>query len=87
LLRDFYFRQCGELKPLYTAHLRWDFPGGSVVNNPPAKAGDAEDMDMIPSLGRSPGVGVGNPFHYSCLENSTNREVWWAIGLQRVGHD
>ena len=26
------------------------FPGGSVVNNPPA---NAEDMDLIPGLGRS----------------------------------
>ena len=62
-------------------------PGGSVVNNLPANAGDAGDMDMIPGLGRSPGVGIGNPFHYSCLENSTNREVRWAVRLQRVGHD
>ena len=61
-----------ELKPLYTARLGWDFPGGSVVNNPPASAGDAGDMGMIPGLGRSPRVGNGNPFHYSCLENSMN---------------
>ena len=20
----------------------------------------------------------GNPFHYSCLENPTDREIWWA---------
>ena len=28
-----------------------DFPGGSVVKNPPANAGDT---DSIPGLGRSP---------------------------------
>ena len=28
------------------------FPGGSVVKNPPAKAGDSEDMGLIPGLGR-----------------------------------
>ena len=28
------------------------FPGGSVIKNPPANAGDA---DLIPGLGRSPG--------------------------------
>ena len=28
--------------------------------------------------GRSPGVGNGNPLHYSCLENSTDRRVSWA---------
>ena len=34
------------------------FPGGSVVKNVPAKAGD---MGSIPGLGRSPGGGHGNP--------------------------
>ena len=29
------------------------FPGGSVVKNPPANAGDAEDVGLIPGLGRS----------------------------------
>ena len=38
------------------------FPGGSVVKNPPASAGD---MGLIPGLGRSPKVGNGNPFQYS----------------------
>ena len=28
--------------------------------------------------GRSPGVGNSNPLQNSCLENSTNREDWWA---------
>ena len=37
------------------------FPGGSVVKNPPASAGDAEDTSSISGLGRSPGVGNGNP--------------------------
>ena len=27
------------------------------------------DLGSIPGLGRSPGGGHGNPFHYSCLEN------------------
>ena len=34
------------------------FPGGSVVKNLPAKAGD---MGSVPGLGRSPGEGNGNP--------------------------
>ena len=29
------------------------FPGGSVVKNPPADAGDAGDADSIPGLGRA----------------------------------
>ena len=45
-------------------------PGGAVVNNPPANAGDARDVGLIPGLGRFPGVGNGNPIQYSCLENS-----------------
>ena len=44
-------------------------PGGPVVKNPPANAGDARDAGLIPGLGRSPGGGNGNPFQYSCLEN------------------
>ena len=35
------------------------FPGGSVVKNPPANAGDT---DSIPGPGRSPGERNGNPF-------------------------
>ena len=32
----------------------------------------------IPGSGRSPGRGNGNPLHYSCLENHTDRGAWWA---------
>ena len=46
------------------------FPGGTVVKNLPANAGDARDMGLIPGSGRSPGVGNGNPLQYSYLENS-----------------
>ena len=58
-----------------------DFPGGSVVKNPPTNAGDS---DLIPGSGRSPGGGNGNPLQYSCLENSIDRGAWWAtiMGLQ-----
>ena len=34
----------------------WGFPGGSVVKNPPANAGDIRDMGSIPGSGRYPGV-------------------------------
>ena len=36
-------------------------------------AASAGDPGWIPGLGRSSGVGNGNPFQYSCLENSTVR--------------
>ena len=39
--------------------LRLGLPGGSVVKNPPANAGDT---GWSPGLGRSPGIGNGNPF-------------------------
>ena len=50
-------------------------PGGSVVKNLPANAGDA---GSIPGLGKSPGEGQGNPLQYSCLGNPTDRGAWWA---------
>ena len=33
---------------------------------------NAEDLDLIPGLGRSPGEGKGYPFQYSGLENSVD---------------
>ena len=56
-----------------------------MVKNPPANAGDARHVGLIPEWGRSPGEGHGNPLQYSCLENPMGRGAWWAIvsiGLQ-----
>ena len=50
------------------------FPCGSVVKNLPANVGDS---GSIPGLGRSPGEGNGNPFHFSCLGNPMDRGAWW----------
>ena len=49
-LRDFHYegRRASQVAP--------------VVKNLPASVGDARDMGSIPGLGRSPGVGNGNPF-------------------------
>ena len=44
-----------------------------VVKNPPANAGDARDVGLIPGLGKSSGVGKGNPLQYSCQENPMDR--------------
>ena len=46
-----------------------------MVKNPPANIGDA---GSIPGWGKSPGEGNGNPFQYSCLENSMDRGSQWA---------
>ena len=54
-----------------------DFLGGAVIKNLRASAGDVRDS--ILGWGRSPGRGNGNLLHYSCLENSMDRGVWWAI--------
>ena len=52
------------------------FPGGTVVKNPPANAGDTGDMGSIPGSGRSPGIGNGNPLQYTCLGNPMARGAW-----------
>ena len=65
LLKDFYPTPC----PLK------GFPGGAVVKNLPANAGD---VGLIPGLERSPGGENDNPLQYSCLGNPMDRGVWWA---------
>ena len=55
------------------------WPSGRKVKNPPANVGEARDAGSIPGSERSPGIGNGNPLQYSWLENSIDREAWWAI--------
>ena len=50
------------------------FPGGSVVKNPPANAGD---LGSIPGSSRSPGEGNVNSLQDICLENPMDRGAWW----------
>ena len=54
------------------------FPGGSVVKNLPANAGDTRDPGLMAGVGRSPGREHGNPLQYSCLENPMDRGAWGA---------
>ena len=49
------------------------FPGGSVVKNSPANAGD---VGLISGSGRSPGEGNSNPLQYSCLGNLMDGGAW-----------
>ena len=51
------------------------FPGGAVVKNPPASAGDE---GLIPGSERSTGGEHGNPLQYFCLENPMDRGALWA---------
>ena len=57
-----------------------------MVKNSPAKAGD---VGSIPGLGRSPGVGNGNPLCILALKVPWIEEPGGlhSMGLQRTGHD
>ena len=57
--------------------------GGAVVKILPASAGDSRDVGSTPGLERFSGVGKGNQFQYSCLENSMDRGAWW-VTVHRV---
>ena len=65
------------------------FPGGSVVKNLPANAGDT---GWIPGSGRSSGEENGNPLQWEWV---LVWEIPWTeepgglqtMGLQRVGHN
>ena len=50
-----------------------NFPGGSVVKNPPA---NARNEGSSPGVGRSPGERNDNPLQYSCLGNPMDRGVY-----------
>ena len=51
------------------------FPGDSDGKE---SACNAEDLGLIPGLGRSPGEGNGNPLQYSCLKYPMDGGAWWA---------
>ena len=51
-----------------------------MVKNLPA---NAEDPDLIPGSGRSPGEENGNTLQYSCLGNSMDRDF---AGYSPWGH-
>ena len=61
-------------------------PGGSVVKNLPANAGD---VGSIPGSGKSPGVGNGNPLQCSCWEIPWTEELGrlQSMRSQRIRQD
>ena len=59
------------------------FPGGSVVKNTPANAGDAGDTGLISGLRRSLGEGNGNLLQYCCLRNPMEGGAWWVLGVTK----
>ena len=84
------------MSPMKTNQILWDFffLTSVLVVAPRCLSGEESsfrpgDTGLIPELGRSPGVGNGNPFQYSCLESSMDRGSWWAAvhGSQGISHD
>ena len=65
------------------------FPGGAVVKNLPANAGDTRVSGLTPGSRRCPGRGNGSLIQYACLRNPMERGAWQATahGVARVGHD
>ena len=62
------------------------FPGGSVVKNLPANAGD---VGQVPGVGRPLGEANGSPLQYSCLGKSMDKGAWQGTVpvVTRVGQD
>ena len=60
-----------------------------MVKNSPVNQRDIGDVGSIPGLGRSSGVGNGNPLQYCCLGNPMHGGAWWTTVLwsQRIRHD
>ena len=70
------------------------FPGGSVVKNLPANAGDTRDVGLIPGKGRYLGGGGGeggngNPLSILAWEVPWTEESGQlqSMGSRRVRHD
>ena len=59
-------------------YLHYGFPGGSVVKDPPADAGNTGDTGSVSGWERFPGEGNDNPLQFSCLGNPMDRRAWWA---------
>ena len=60
---------------------------GSVVKNLPANSVNTGDTGLILGLGRSPGVGNGNPPQYFGLKNSMDRGARWTTVYCRDSHN
>ena len=52
------------------------FLNGSAGKESACNAGDTGNAGSVPGSGRSSGGGNGNPFQFSCLDNSLDRGAW-----------
>ena len=67
--------------------MKWGFPGGSVVKNPPANVGD---LGSIPGLGRFPWRRAWQPTPVLLLRElhgQSNLAGYSPWGQKRLGHD
>ena len=71
-----------ESKLAVAQNQRWTSLEASLVNNPPANAGDS---GLIPESERHPREGNGNPFQYSCLGNPMDKGSYTANGVAKSG--
>ena len=65
-------------------------PGGAVVKNLPANAGDTRDAGSVLGLRIFPRIGNGNPLQYSAWEilwTEKSLAGYSPWGSQRAGHD
>ena len=74
----FCFLTWGLVKLIYLS-----FPGGTVVKDPHANAGDVRGASSIPGSERSLGAGNSNLLQNSCLKNSMYRSL---VGYSPWGH-
>ena len=58
-------------------HRLWVSQVALVLKNP-SENGDVRHKGLIPGSEKYPGGGHGNTGKNSCLENSMDREAWWA---------
>ena len=76
-----YFRRQKNFICNYTYIVR--LPGGPVVKNPLANAGDPGDDGLIPGSGRFPGEGMTT---YSSILDWKIPRMWESGRLQSMGH-
>ena len=69
------------IKAKGTQGLEWQnkWGGMSLTCDGKESACSAGGLGSLLGPGRVPAEGNGYPLQYSCLENSMDREVWWAI--------
>ena len=73
----------GRLQSIELQRAGHDFGGFPDGLDGKESACNVGDPGSVPGLGRYPAGGYGNPLQYSCLENSMDREAWWAT-VQKV---